>query len=77
MDEKGTDYRFISEIAQENELDLREYTNKVKGELRKLEGECISDFLSVNKDVAVLYEELTTTNNILDKIENIVEGFQV
>jgi hypothetical protein len=45
-DKKSMD--FLSDLAQNNELDIREYTHKIKDELRKLESECITDFLTVN-----------------------------
>lgn len=73
---KTTDYDFMLEIAGNNEMDFREYTEKVKDELKSLEDYCITDYLAVNKDVAILYEELGRSNDILDRIENIVTKFQ-
>ena len=73
---KTTDYDFMMDIVGNNEMDLREYTEKVKYELKSLEDYCITDYMSVNKDVAVLYEELGKSNEILDRIENIVGKFQ-
>ena len=57
-------------------MDLREYTKKVKEELNSLEEYCITDYMAVNKDVAVLYQELDNSNNILDRIETIVTKYQ-
>ena len=76
VEKKTVDYAFLSEIAEGNEMDLREYTNKVKEELKSLEEYSITDYLAVNKDVAILYEELGKSNEILDKIEGIVTKFQ-
>ena len=76
LEKKNVDYAFLSEIAEGNEMDLREYTNKVKEELKSLEEYSITDYLAVNKDVAILYEELGKSNEILDKIEGIVTKFQ-
>ena len=74
-DSKSLD--FLSDlVAQNNELDIREYTIKIKDELRKLESECITDFLTVNQDVATLYNEINKSNQVLDKIGGIVNSFQ-
>lgn len=69
-------YGLISEIAEGNELDLREYTDKVNQDLKTLESQCITDYLTVNQDVAELYKQLQTSSTILGRIENIVDGFQ-
>jgi hypothetical protein len=69
-------YKFLSDIvANERELDIRAYTHKIKEELNRLEEECITDFLTINKDVATLYHELNKSTNILTKIENVVNTF--
>lgn len=69
-------YKFLSEIvANERELDIRAYTQKIKEELNRLEEECITDFLTINKDVATLYNELNKSSSILVKIENVVDSF--
>jgi len=73
----GADYHFLNElVAQEKELDIRAYTSKIKEELSRLEDECVTDFLSINKEVATLYNELNNSDKILDKIENVVDSFQ-
>ena len=73
---KTHDYAFLSEITEGNEMDIREYTQKVKDELNSLEEYWITDYLAVNKDVAILYQELGKSNDILDRVENIVTKFQ-
>lgn len=57
-----TDYNFLSAIAEGNDLDLWSYTLKIKDELWKLENESITDYLSVNQDVAFLYQHLDESN---------------
>ncbi|CDW80276.1 vacuolar protein sorting-associated protein 52 homolog [Stylonychia lemnae] len=75
--EQQKDYRFLSEIvANEKELDIRAYTLKIKEELNRLEEECITDFLTINKDVGTLYHELNKSTSILNKIEKVVDSFQ-
>jgi hypothetical protein len=70
------EYKFLSEIvANEKELDIRAYTLKIKEELNRLEDESITDFLTINNDVATLYHELTKSSKILNKIENVVDKF--
>ena len=79
MDNKKSEsdnYKFLSEIvANERELDIRAYTLKIKEELNRLEEECITDYLTINKEVATLFTELNKSTNILDKIENVVDSF--
>lgn len=78
MKKADTDnYKFLSEIvANEKDLDIRAYTQKIKEELNRLEEECITDFLTINKDVATLYNELNKSSTILTKIENVVDSFK-
>ena len=79
MDNKKSEsdnYKFLSDIvANERELDIRAYTLKIKEELNRLEEECITDYLTINKEVATLFTELNKSTNILDKIENVVDSF--
>ena len=60
-------------MASEKDLDIRAYTKKIKEELSRLEDDCITDFLTINKDVGILYSELNNSNKILCKIENVVD----
>ena len=74
-------------MASEKDLDIRAYTKKIKEELSRLEddylskyvksfsgnNDCITDFLTINKDVGILYSELNNSNKILCKIENVVD----
>lgn len=70
------DYKFLSDIvANEKDLDIRAYTKKIKEELNRLEEDCITDFLTINKEVGTLYSELDKSTKILDKIENVVDQF--
>ena len=56
---ESNEYKFLSEIvANEKELDIRNYTQKIKDELTRLEEESITDFLTINNEVATLYHEL-------------------
>ena len=58
-DQQQRDYKFLSEIvANEKDLDIRAYTKKIKEELSRLEDDCITDFLTINKEVGTLYHEL-------------------
>jgi hypothetical protein len=63
-------------VANEKDLDIRAYTKKIKEELTRLEDDCITDFLTINKEVGTLYSELSHSNKILSKIETIVDSFQ-
>lgn len=70
-------YKFLSEIvANESELDIRTYTQKIKEELTKLEDQCLTDYMAVQNNVATLYEELDRSGRVLDKIDSVVDNFQ-
>lgn len=59
-EQQQRDYRFLSDIvASEKDLDIRAYTKKIKEELSRLEDDCITDFLTINKEVGILHSELT------------------
>ncbi len=58
-------YSFLGQIATQNGIDLREYTEKVKGELGELEQQALEDVVGLNPEVATLYSELTQTDRIL------------
>ena len=62
-------------MANEKELDIRAYTLKIKEELNRLEEDCITDFLTINKEVGTLYHELNKSTAILNKIEGVVDSF--
>jgi hypothetical protein len=63
-------------VANENELDIRSYTQNIKQELAKLDDQCLSDYMAICGDVASLYEELDKSSKVLDKIDNVVDRFQ-
>ena len=70
-------FKFLSElVANENELDIRSYTLKIKDHLTKLETQCLSDYLRSADDIATLYQELEKSDEILTKIDNVVDSFQ-
>ena len=78
MEEQSNSYKFLQEIvSNENELDIRSYTQKIKEELTKLEDQCLGDYLAVCGDVANLYEELDKSYKVLNKIDNVVDSFQL
>ena len=58
-------YDFLGKIAMHNDIDLREYTEKVKGELSELEQLALNDIVDLNPEVASLYTELKQTDKIL------------
>ena len=71
------DYNFLSDIvAQEKDLDIRAFTLKISDELNILEDECVTDFMSINKEVATLFNELNKSDAVLEKIEGVVDKFQ-
>jgi hypothetical protein len=71
-------YSFLSEIvaSDQGSLDIRAYTTKIKDELARLEGQCLNDYLLVGPEVESLYTDIDAALGVLDKIENVVDGFQ-
>ena len=60
-------FSFLSQISDNaGSLDIRAYTNKIKEELSRLEGQCLNDYLVVNADVEQLYDEIDTSMGLLN-----------
>lgn len=69
-------YDFLGKIAMHNDIDLREYTEKVKTDLLELEQMALNDVAELNPEVATLYNELKQTDRILGSLEGILSSFQ-
>jgi len=69
-------YEFLNKIAMQNDIDLREYTEKVKAELQDLEQIALNDIVELNPEVATLYTELKQTDKILGNLEGMLSSFQ-
>ena len=69
-------YDFLRNIAMQNDIDLREYTEKVKTDLLELEHMALNDIAELNPEVATLYGELKQTDRILGNLEDILSSFQ-
>ena len=72
-------YSFLTEIVASDSaanLDIRAYTLKIKEELARLEGHCVSDYLLVSEEVDTLNTDIDQTLTILDKIEGLVDKYQ-
>lgn len=63
--------------ALESGRDLREYSRSVDQQLKGTEDEAIKDYMENCKDIAALHNEIASCDGILQRMENILRGFQV
>ena len=49
-------------------LDIRDATSQIKDQLGKLEEECMTDFMMLNKDALQLYHDIENSEKILSKV---------
>lgn len=49
---------------------------QIKNQLNSLEEECMIDFMALNSQAMQLYDDISKTEAILNKVGNIVNGFQ-
>ena len=64
-EEDTANYDFLSQITMQSDTDLRDYTEKVKTDLQSFEQSAINHMMTLNPQVATLYNELTQTDRIL------------
>lgn len=57
-------------------MDVRDYSEIVKGQLTELEAESISDIISCQEEISELYTELSKSNKILFNLESMLSRFQ-
>ncbi|OMJ73292.1 hypothetical protein SteCoe_28041 [Stentor coeruleus] len=57
-------------------MDVREYSEKVKAQLLEVEGESIINIVACQEEIAELYAELSTSNQILYSLESMLTKFQ-
>ena len=68
-------YQFLGKIIESNSLDLRQYSDKVNTELKTMQNILLEDILSLNKEYAVLYKQLSNTENVLINLKEYLKGF--
>ena len=62
--------------ALEDGLDLREYSSRVNRKLSRAEDEIVSMFLSNSASTVELHLKVKSCDEILEKVETMLEGFQ-
>jgi hypothetical protein len=76
-EDEEANYDFLSQIATQNDLDLREYTEKVASDLEELQQLAATDILDLNPEVAQLYSELGVAERGFDKLEQMLGSLQI
>ena len=78
------DFRFLDELIassgggsiEPSTLDIRAYTSQIKSQLTKLEEEATLDFMALNQNAFSLYQDISKSEKILERVGEVVDGFQ-
>ncbi|EFC39118.1 Vps52/Sac2 family protein [Naegleria gruberi] len=62
--------------AIQDGVDLREYSKHIEDDLRKIETQSIDDYLEESERLADLHIQLQQCDNVLEKMENMLQNFQ-
>ncbi|KAA0197526.1 Vacuolar protein sorting-associated protein 52 protein [Fasciolopsis buskii] len=65
----------LETIALKSNVDLREYASQVDAELVDLEEALMQKYISVGPEVAKLHRQITSCDNILERMEVILSNF--
>ncbi|KAL6056094.1 Vacuolar sorting protein VPS52/suppressor of actin Sac2, variant 2 [Balamuthia mandrillaris] len=57
-------------------VDLREYTNSIERDLRKVERESVADYIAESSHFASLHKDINNCDEILQTMEKLLSGFQ-
>eukprot|EP01080_Neovahlkampfia_damariscottae_P000185 gene185-4431_t len=71
--EKDTDWMNLLEKGEEK---IREYSNSVEKDLKKIEIDSIDDYLRESESITKLHEELKSCDEILNEMEDMMNGFE-
>ena len=74
--ENLNEFSLISQ-ALDDGLDLREYSQKINGKLTKAEEDIVQGFLDNSEKTVQLHLKVKSCDSILERVESMLEGFQV
>ena len=56
----------------ESSVDLRNYSQDVNKQLKKVENSCVGDYINESTNIARLHQQINESDNILEKIEGML-----
>ncbi|XP_028296731.1 vacuolar protein sorting-associated protein 52 homolog isoform X2 [Gouania willdenowi] len=57
-------------------VDLRQYSKQVEAELQRIEQASIRDYIKESQNIALLHNQITACDSILERMEGMLSGFQ-
>ncbi|XP_061752738.1 vacuolar protein sorting-associated protein 52 homolog isoform X1 [Nerophis ophidion] len=57
-------------------VDLRQYSKQVEAELQKIEQASIKDYIKESQNIALLHQQISACDAILERMEEMLSGFQ-
>lgn len=57
-------------------VDLRQYSKQVESELQRIEQASIRDYIKESQNIALLHNQITACDSILERMEGMLSGFQ-
>ncbi|XP_070702389.1 vacuolar protein sorting-associated protein 52 homolog [Pempheris klunzingeri] len=57
-------------------VDLRQYSKQVESELQRIEQASIKDYIMESQNIALLHNQITACDSILERMEGMLSGFQ-
>ncbi|CAG5888334.1 unnamed protein product [Menidia menidia] len=57
-------------------VDLRQYSKQVEAELQRIEQASIKDYIKESRNIALLHNQITACDSILERMEGMLSGFQ-
>ncbi|RVE66807.1 hypothetical protein OJAV_G00111060 [Oryzias javanicus] len=57
-------------------VDLRQYSKQVETELQRIEQASIKDYIKESQNIALLHNQITACDSILERMEGMLSGFQ-
>uniref|UniRef100_A0A3Q3AQK3 Vacuolar protein sorting-associated protein 52 homolog n=1 Tax=Kryptolebias marmoratus TaxID=37003 RepID=A0A3Q3AQK3_KRYMA len=64
------------EFILDEGVDLRQYSKQVETELQKIEQASIKDYIKESQNIALLHNQITACDSILERMEGMLSGFQ-
>jgi hypothetical protein len=65
----------VTDLIQSG-VDLRNYSVNVNKQLRKVENACVADYINESTNIAHLHQQITQSDQILERIEGMLCNFQ-
>uniref|UniRef100_M3ZHA5 Vacuolar protein sorting-associated protein 52 homolog n=1 Tax=Xiphophorus maculatus TaxID=8083 RepID=M3ZHA5_XIPMA len=71
-----TDEFILDEVDSKTGVDLRQYSKQVEAELQRIEQASIKDYIKESQNIALLHNQITACDSILERMEGMLSGFQ-